>query len=159
MFWLQKTPNLNVHPKSTDLGKNWILAVLQPQNFSVLWFHGTCISPCASPATPYCKGRESVLHSHFHSSHLLQQVMATPLDSKEIKPVNPKRNQPWKFIGKTDSEALILWPPDESTHWKRPWCWTRLEAKGEWAAEDEMVRQHHQLSRHESEQTGRQWRT
>ena len=57
---------------------------------------------------------------HFHSSRLLQQVMATPLDSKEIKPVNPKGNQPCKFIGKTDAEAPILWPPDESTHWKRP---------------------------------------
>ena len=36
------------------------------------------------------------------------------LDSKEIKPVNPKGNQPWIFIGKTDaeSEAPILWPPD-----------------------------------------------
>ena len=38
----------------------------------------------------------------------------SPLDSKEIKPVNPKRNQPWIFIGRTDAEAEtpILWPPD-----------------------------------------------
>ena len=36
----------------------------------------------------------------------------SPLDSKEIKPVNPKGNQPWLFIGKTEAEALILWPPD-----------------------------------------------
>ena len=38
----------------------------------------------------------------------------SPLDSKEIKPVNPKGNQPWIFIGKTDAEAEIpiLWPPD-----------------------------------------------
>ena len=35
-----------------------------------------------------------------------------PLDSKEIKPVNPKGSQPWIFIGKTDAEAPILWPPD-----------------------------------------------
>ena len=36
------------------------------------------------------------------------------MDSKEIKLVNPKRNQPWIFIGRTDAkaEALILWPPD-----------------------------------------------
>jgi len=36
------------------------------------------------------------------------------LDSKEIKPVNPNRNQPWIFIGRTDAkaEAPILWPPD-----------------------------------------------
>ena len=36
------------------------------------------------------------------------------LNSKELKPVNPKRNQPWIFIGRTDgeTEAPILWPPD-----------------------------------------------
>ena len=36
--------------------------------------------------------------------------------------------------------------------WKRPWCWERLKAKGERVREDEMVRQHHQLNGHESEQ-------
>ena len=35
-----------------------------------------------------------------------------PLDSKEFKPVNPKENQSWIFIGRTNAEALILWPPD-----------------------------------------------
>ena len=41
-------------------------------------------------------------------------MVESPLDSKEIKPVNPKRNQPWIFTGKTDAEAeaLIIWPPD-----------------------------------------------
>ena len=34
------------------------------------------------------------------------------MDSKEIKPVNPKGNQPWMFIGRTEAEAPILWPPD-----------------------------------------------
>ena len=34
----------------------------------------------------------------------------SPMDSKEIKPVNPKGNQPWIFIGRT--EAPIVWPPD-----------------------------------------------
>ena len=34
------------------------------------------------------------------------------LDSKEIKPINPKGNQPWIFIGRTDAEAPVLWPPD-----------------------------------------------
>ena len=34
------------------------------------------------------------------------------LDSKEIKPVNPKGNQPWQFIGRTGAEAPVLWPPD-----------------------------------------------
>ena len=42
------------------------------------------------------------------------RYLENPLDSIEIKPVNPKRNQPYIFIGRTDAEAesLILWPPD-----------------------------------------------
>ena len=45
---------------------------------------------------------------------MLEKTLKSPLDSKEIKPVNLKRNQPWIFIGKTDDEveAPILWPPD-----------------------------------------------
>ena len=42
----------------------------------------------------------------------LEKTLESPLDSKEIRPVNPKGNQPWIFIGKTDAEALIPWPPD-----------------------------------------------
>ena len=47
-------------------------------------------------------------------SGLLEKTVASPLDGKEIKPVNPKGNRPWKFIGRADAEAeaLILWPPD-----------------------------------------------
>ena len=45
---------------------------------------------------------------------LVCKTLESPLDSNEIKPVNPKRNQPWIFIGRTDAEAeaAILWPPD-----------------------------------------------
>ena len=45
---------------------------------------------------------------------VLEKTLESPLDSKEIKPVNPKGNQPWIFIGRTDAEAEapILWPPD-----------------------------------------------
>ena len=39
-------------------------------------------------------------------------IIESPLDSKEIKPVNPKGNQLWIFIGRTDAEAPILWPLD-----------------------------------------------
>ena len=43
-----------------------------------------------------------------------EKTLESPLDCKEIKPVNPKRNQSWIFIGRTDAEAEapILWPPD-----------------------------------------------
>ena len=45
---------------------------------------------------------------------VLEKSLESPLDRKEIKPVNPKGNQSWIFIGKTDAEAEvpILWPPD-----------------------------------------------
>ena len=45
---------------------------------------------------------------------VLEKALESPLDCKEIKPVKPKRNKSWIFIGKTDAEAeaLILWPPD-----------------------------------------------
>ena len=49
-----------------------------------------------------------------------RRLFESPLDCKEIKPVNPKGDQSWMFIGRTDAEAPILWPPDELTHWKRP---------------------------------------
>ena len=42
---------------------------------------------------------------------VLEKTLKSFLDCKEIKPVNPKRNQPWIFIARTDAEALILWPP------------------------------------------------
>ena len=39
-------------------------------------------------------------------------MLESPFDSKEIQPVNPKGNQPLIFIGRTDAEAPIIWPPD-----------------------------------------------
>ena len=45
---------------------------------------------------------------------MLEKTLKSPLDSKEIKPVNPKGNQSWIFTGRTDAEAQtpVLWPPD-----------------------------------------------
>ena len=45
---------------------------------------------------------------------VLEKILESPLDCKEIKPLNPKGNQPWIFIERTDAEAEapILWPPD-----------------------------------------------
>ena len=86
---------------------------------------------------------------------VLEKTLERPFDSKEIKPVNLKENQPWIFTGKTDSEATILWPPDAKRQLigkdhdaDKDW---RQEEKG--TTEDEMVRQHHQVSGHEFEQT------
>ena len=41
---------------------------------------------------------------------MLEKTLESPLDCQEIKPVNPKGNQPWIFIGRADAEAPILWP-------------------------------------------------
>ena len=63
---------------------------------------------------------------------LLEKTLDSPLDCKEIQPVNPKGNQAWILIRRTDAEAEapVLWPPD-AKNWligKRPWCWERLKA-------------------------------
>ena len=80
---------------------------------------------------------------------MLGKTLESPLDNKEIKPVNPKRNQPWIFTGRTDAEIPILWPPDVK-NWFAGKDW-RQEEKG--MAEDEMIRWHDSLNGHESEQT------
>ena len=78
---------------------------------------------------------------------VLEKTFEGPLDCKEIKPVNPKGNQPCIFIGRTDieAEAPILWPPDAKSLliWKDPDAgegWGQEEKR---VTEDEMVGWHH----------------
>ena len=87
---------------------------------------------------------------------ILEKTLESPLDCKEIKPVNPKGNQSWVFIGRTDAETEtpILWPP----HMKN-WLFRKdPDAGKDWSqeekgtTEDEMVGWHHRLDRHEFEQ-------
>ena len=86
---------------------------------------------------------------------MLEKILESPLDCKEIKPFNPKGNQSWIFIGRSDAEteAPTLWPldaksqlirkdPDAGKDW-------RQEEKG---TEDEIVVWHHWLDGHEFEQ-------
>ena len=73
---------------------------------------------------------------------VLKKTLESPLDCKEIKPVNPKGNQPWIFIGRTDTKAPIFWSPDAKSRLigKDPDAgkgW-RQEEKG--TADDEIVR-------------------
>ena len=74
---------------------------------------------------------------------MLEKILESPLDSKEIKPINPKGNKPWIFIGRTETEAEapILWPTDakclvigKDPNARKDW---RQEEMGE--TEDEMV--------------------
>ena len=65
---------------------------------------------------------------------VLEKILESPSDCKEIQPVNPKGNQPWVFTGRTDAEteAPILWPPDVKCQLTgRLRCWERLRAGGE----------------------------
>ena len=69
--------------------------------------------------------------------------------------MNPKGNQLWRFIGRTDAEASTLWPPDVKS-WligKDPDAEKDWRQKDKGAAEDEIVGQHHWINEHEFEQT------
>ena len=88
---------------------------------------------------------------------MLEKTLESPLDSKEVNPVNPKGNQPWIFTGRTnaETEAPILWQPDvksqiviKDSNAGKDWRW---EETG--VTEGEMVGWHHQLSGHEFEWT------
>ena len=92
-----------------------------------------------------------------HDWAIKQKSLENPLDSKEIRPVNPKWNPPWIFTGRTDIEVEtpVLWSPDENS-WlidKDPDAGKDWGQEEKGTTEDEMVGWHHQLSGHESKQT------
>ena len=80
---------------------------------------------------------------------VLEKTLEIPLNCKEIQPVQPKGNQSWIFIGRTDAEAetLILWPPDVKNWLTGKDPYWRQEEKG--TTKDEVVGQHHWLDGHE----------
>ena len=87
---------------------------------------------------------------------VLEKTLENPLDCKEIKPVNPKGNQSWISIGRTDAEAetSILWPPDVK-NWltgKGPDAEEVWRQKEKGTTENEMAGWHHWLNSHEFEQ-------
>ena len=88
---------------------------------------------------------------------VLEKTLESPLDCKEIKPVTPKGNQPWIFIGRIDAEAEapILWPNDAKSQLigKGPYAgkdWGQQEIG---AIKDEVVGWHYRLNGQEFEQT------
>ena len=87
---------------------------------------------------------------------VLEKTLKSPLGCKEIKPVNPKGDQSWIFIGRTDAKAEtpILWPPDVK-NWligKAPDAGKDWRRKEKGTTEDEIVGWHHWLDGHEFEQ-------
>ena len=87
---------------------------------------------------------------------VLEKILESPLDCKEIWLVNPKEKQPWMFIGRTDAEAEtpILWPPDAMSQLLRkdPDAWQDWGQEEKGTTEDETIGWHHWLNGHESEQ-------
>ena len=84
---------------------------------------------------------------------VLEKTLESPWDSNEIQSVNPKGNQSWIIIGRTDAEAEspILWPPDVKNWliWKDPDAWKDWRQKEKRTKEEEMVGWHHRLNGHE----------
>ena len=86
---------------------------------------------------------------------VLERSLESPSDSNNIKLVNPKGNQHWIFIGRTEAEALILWPPDVKSQLigKGPDAGKDWGQEEKGVTEDEMVGWHHWLNGHEFGQT------
>ena len=86
---------------------------------------------------------------------VLEKTLESPLNCKEVKPVNPKGNQPRIFTGRTDAEAPILWPPDS----KNQLIWKDLDAEKDrrqekkGTKEDEMFGWHHWFNGNEFAKT------
>ena len=83
---------------------------------------------------------------------VLEKTLESALDCKEMQTVNPKGDQSWVFIGRTDVEAKtpILWPPDAKSGliWKDPDAGKDWGQEEKGMTEDEMVGWHHQLDEH-----------
>ena len=85
---------------------------------------------------------------HFQTV-VLEKIFESPLDSMEIKPVNPKWSKPWIFIGRidTEAEAPILWPPEVKSqlNGKDPDAGNDWGQEKKGTTEDDMVGWHHWL--------------
>ena len=130
------------------------MALLHSYTCAFIWNFYTCL------LRNMYKGQESwVLKNWCFWTVVLEKTLESPLDSSEIKPVNPKENQSWIFIGSTGTEATILWPPD-AKNWligKDPDAWKDWRQKEKRMTEDEMVGWDHRLDGHESEKTLGGW--
>ena len=86
---------------------------------------------------------------------VLEKTLESRLDCKEIQPVQPKGDQSWVFIGGTDDEAPVLWPPHAKS-WligKDPDAWKDWGQEKKGTTEDEMAGWHHRLDGREFEWT------
>ena len=128
-FWKKSMTNLDSILKSRNITLLTKVHIVKAVVFSHPWMWDFDI-------------KESWAPKNWFFWTVVLKTLESPLDCKEIKPVNPKGNQPWIFIGRTDAEAeaLILWPPDA----KRELIGKDSDAGKDWRqkgkSEDEMVR-------------------
>ena len=124
----------------------WIVS-FSPLNCQVSIFISAGPVPGSMP-------EKKVLPKYFLWTVMLEKTLENTMDCKKIKPVNPKGNLPWIFIGRTDPEAPILWPLDAKN-----WLIEKdYDAGKDWgqvekvATEDQMVEWRHWLYGYEFEQ-------
>ena len=140
LFWRKARTNLDRVLKSRNTTLPTKVCIVKATVFPVVMYE------CESWTTERLSTKELML-----LNCVLEKTLESPLDSKEIKPVNPKGNQSWIFIGRTDAEAPILWPPDANIQLtgEDPDAGNERGQEEKGAIEQEMVGWHHRVNSHE----------
>jgi len=140
LLWRKARTNLDRVLKSRDTTLPTKVCIVKATVFPVVMYG------CDSWTTERLSTEEWML-----SNCVLEKTLESPLDSKEIKAVNPKGNQSWIFIGRTDAEAPILWPPDANSQLtgKDPDAGNERGQEEKRTIEEEMVGWHHRVNSHE----------
>ena len=148
-----------------DCNENWFSSPLATVEFSdfadILMVYLTASSfriwksSAGTPSLPLALFVVMLPKAYLLSNVVLEKTLESPLDNKEIKPVNPKGNQPWLFSERTDAEteAPILWPPDEKSWLEKTLMLGKIESRRRRGPQDDMVGCHHRLSGYEFELT------
>ena len=151
------------------MGKQWKQWETPPQNPCRWWLQRHYFANKCSPSQGcgFSSGHVRMWELDYKESWaqknwcfwtvVLEKTLESPLDSKEIQPVHPKRDQSWVFIARTDVEAetSILWPPNAKS-WligKDPDAGKDWGQEEKGMTEDEMVGLHHWLDGHGFEWT------
>ena len=158
------TPGFPIHHQHPELAKTHVHQVGGTSNHLILC-HPLLLLPSIFPSirvfssdhvwTCELDHKESWMLKNWCFWTVVLKTLESPLDCKEIQPVNPKGNQSWVFIGRTDVEAEtpILWLSDVKKNWL---IWKDPDAGKNWRqekgmTEDEMIGWHHRLNGHEFE--------
>ena len=150
-WWLQPWNQKMIAPWQEIYDKPRLCVNKQRHHFA---YKGPCSQDCGLSSSHVqrwelnCKDR--VPKNWCLAIVVLEKTVESPLNCKEIKPVNLKGNQPWIFFGRTDAEAgaPILWPPDANTQLigKDPDSGKDWRQKEKSATDDEMLGRHHQFN-------------